>query len=57
MAELSRKPLKNDIKDQSTDNIRNVVSVYSENYTNNIGYTVWKHEMSECFSRPTYIIY
>jgi len=55
MAELSRKPLTNGIKDQSIDNIRNVVIVYSENRINKIGYTVWKHEMSECFSRPTHI--
>jgi hypothetical protein len=55
MAELSRNSLKTDIKDQSIDNIRNVASVYCENYINQIGYIVWKHEMSECFSRPTYI--
>jgi len=55
MAELSRNPLKNEIKDQPKDNIRNVVSVSCGNHMNQIGYTAWKHEMSECLSRPTYI--
>jgi len=47
MAELSRNPLNTEIKDQPIDNIRNVVSVSCENHMNQIGYTAWKHEMSE----------